>query len=126
MLMNITLYFTVRYYTVFYNIKCLSNINLIALRYKRQTLESLVLSATPRLGNNRRGRAASNQPIPDVFKNFGGGVELRGGGIEQKRKKREKLMDTDNSAVIARGRWVEGCGGGIRGINGDGRRLDLG
>ena len=35
-------------------------------------------------------------------------------------------MDTDKSVVIARGRGWGKVEEGIRGINGDGRRLDLG
>lgn len=43
-------HYTVFYnqYAVFYNIKCLSNINLIALRYKRQTVVSLICPAQTR------------------------------------------------------------------------------
>ena len=46
------------------------------------------------------------------------------GESEQKRRKKEKkIMDRDNSVVIA---WGRGGGREYRGINGDGRRLDLG
>ena len=50
---------------------------------------------------------------------------MGGGGIEQKRKERKKLINMDNSVVIA-GRAAGEVEEGIRGINGDGRRLDLG
>ena len=50
--------------------------------------------------------------------------ELRGVVVEgmRKRKKRKKLVDTDNSVRIA-GRRAEK---GTRVISGDGRRLDMG
>ena len=50
---------------------------------------------------------------------------VAGGGETE--KKRKKLMDMDNSVVIAsgEGRWKE-VEEGKGGINGDGRRLDLG
>ena len=48
------------------------------------------------------------------------------GGIELNKERERKLMDTDNSVVIARGRGVEGGGEGCRGVNGDGGRHDLG
>ena len=46
---------------------------------------------------------------------------MPGGGIEQKREKREEvLMDTDNSVGTWGGRLGMGKGGrGYRGINGD-------
>ena len=42
------------------------------------------------------------------------------------RKKKERLRDRDNSMVIDGGRGLEGVEEGNGGINGDGRRLDLG
>lgn len=41
---------------------------------------------------------------------------LEGGGVEQKRKKEEELVDMDNSVVNSEGEE------GVRGINGDGEK----
>ena len=47
-------------------------------------------------------------------------------GEEISKEKKERLMDTDNSMVIAKGKCkVEGGRRGKRGINGDKRRLDV-
>ena len=45
-------------------------------------------------------------------------------GLSKIEKKEERLMDTNNSVAIARGR--EGSRGGHRGSKHDGRRLNLG
>ena len=39
----------------------------------------------------------------------------RGGGVEQRTKKKGKLTDTDNTVVIAGGRWA-GDGEGAQGV----------
>ena len=52
----------------------------------------------------------------DSCQGWGWGLGLEGGGIEQKRKKeRQKLMDVNNSVVIARGKEGREGGGGYRG-----------
>ena len=50
-----------------------------------------------------------------------------GGWVEGlRKKKRKKLLDTNNSMGIAGWRGLGRNGGGWRGISGDGRRPDMG